>query len=69
MVETRQDWKPRDFWLGLLFFVCGVLVAAFVAGAIHNGLPMFVWGTGVLLAPLLLLLGGNAMWKSLRARA
>jgi hypothetical protein len=54
-------------WLGLLFLGMGVLVVAFAIAAMRNDMPIFLWGTGWLLGPVLLLLGGNAVWRSLRA--
>lgn len=59
---TRSDWR-----LGLLFAVTGLLVTGYAYGAMQNGTPVWLWATGWLLGPLMLLLGGNALWQTLRA--
>jgi hypothetical protein len=68
VTETEERWQPRDLWLGLLFFGFGCLIAVWVVLAARNGMPLALWGVGVLLAPVMLLVGGNALWKSLRSR-
>lgn len=61
------QWTRRDARLGLLFLVTGVLVTGHGYAAMRNGMPPFLWATAWLLGPAMLLLGGNAVWRALRA--
>lgn len=61
-------WRRKDAWLGLLFTAFGALVFAYALLARRNGMPIVLWGTALLFGPLLLLLGLNALVRSLRAR-
>ena len=67
--DVRDDprWTRRDARLGALFLVIGLLVIGFAYLAMQNDAPIMLWGGGWMLGPLLLLLGGNAVWRSLRA--
>ncbi|MEZ5967067.1 MAG: hypothetical protein R3F56_24735 [Planctomycetota bacterium] len=65
--RDSETWSRRDLGLGALFAVTGLLVTAFACLALQRGAPPFLWVTGCLLGPLMLLLGGNAIQKSLRA--
>ncbi len=60
-------WTRHDVRLGLLFLVMGLLVTGYAFAAAQNGVPTILWSLGWVLGPLMLLLGGNAVWRSLRA--
>lgn len=64
--DTR--WTGRDAWLGVLFAVTGLLVCTYSYLAWRNDVPALFWAPGVLVGPLMLLLGGNALWRSFRTR-
>lgn len=65
--NDAAGWTRRDARLGALFLLTGLLVTAYAFTAMQNGAPVMLWGTGWLLGPLMLLLGGNALWRSLRS--
>jgi len=62
-----DGWQRRDAWQGVLFLAVGAAVTwyAFLAG--RNGVPLGLWCGAVLAGPLFVLLGGNAIFRSLRA--
>lgn len=62
-----EGWRRKDAWTGLMFLCLGVLLVAYAVLAFRNGVPMVLWGTTVLLGPLLVLLGVNAIVRALRA--
>jgi hypothetical protein len=69
MAETPTDgWVRKDAWIGALFLVTGALATVYALLAARNDLPIRVWGAGALMGPLLLLLGGNATFRALRAK-
>jgi hypothetical protein len=69
MTESRTDsWQRKDAWFGVLFLVTGALATVYAVLAARNDLPIRVWGAGALMGPLLLLLGGNATFRALRAK-
>ncbi|MBL8729903.1 MAG: hypothetical protein JNM25_15865 [Planctomycetes bacterium] len=65
--DADAAWTRHDVRLGLLFLVLGVLVTGYALAAARNDVPTVLWSMGWVLGPLLLLLGGNAVWRSLRA--
>lgn len=66
-MSEEDRWTRKDALSGIAFFLIGVLVIAFSVLAMKNGYPIFIWGLGWLLGPLLLFLGGNAIVRGLRA--
>jgi hypothetical protein len=64
---SSEQWTRRDVRLGVLFLTTGILVVAYAFSAMRNGAPALLWGSGWVLGPLMVLLGGNAIWRSLRA--
>jgi hypothetical protein len=65
--STPDRWQRKDAWLGVLFVAFGVLVTLYAFLAMRNEAPMFPWGSGWIVGPLLLFLGGNAIVRSVRA--
>jgi hypothetical protein len=63
-----ERWERKDVWLGILFLLMGALVTLWAFLALRRDVPRAWWGAGFLVGPLLLLLGGNAIVRSSRAR-
>jgi hypothetical protein len=64
----RSDWKRRDVWLGALFVSVGVMSTLFAILAFDHDVPSFFWWTCAWVGPLFLLLGTNAVIRSLLSR-
>lgn len=62
-----QQWTRSDLRLGALFSLTGLLVTVYAWSAMRNEAPAFLWLSGWFVGPLMLLLGGNALWQALRA--
>jgi hypothetical protein len=60
-----EKWTRRDVWLGLLFLLKGALLAALTYSFHQNGLPMVLYIPSALLGTVFLLLGLNAVVRSL----
>jgi len=66
-MKSNCKWTRRDIWLGLLFLFAGILIVAYSLTAMLNGYPIAFWGLGWVLGPILILLGGNGVIRSMRA--
>jgi len=66
-MTPSDDWERRDLGLGALFLLLGVLVLAFGIGALRNALPLPSVGLALIAGPLLVVLGLNAIVRSIRA--
>lgn len=64
---TDEEWTRRDGWLGGLFVFAGVLITAFAVLTLDRGLPVVFWGAALLLGPVFVLIGGNAVVSAVRA--
>ena len=64
--DTR--WHRKDVWSSLLLTVAGALLLTYAILACRNGVPLMLWGTAMLFGPLLLLIGGNGIVRSLLAK-
>ena len=65
--STEQSrWTPKDVWLGVPFIVAGALLLVFAAVSIGGAWGFLAW-PAVILGPVILLLGVNAVLRSLRA--
>jgi len=60
-------WTTKDVRLGLVFLVSGALVIALALLETRNGIPMPLWALNWFVGPVLVLLGVNAIVRSLRA--
>lgn len=60
-----EGWTRRDVWLGLLFLLEGGLLAALTYSFHHNGLHLVLCIPSALLGTVFLLLGLNAVVRSL----
>lgn len=60
-------WRRRDVWRGLLFLFVGTLSTAYAWLAMRNGVAVGLWSGAWLAGPVLILLGANAVVRSLRA--
>ncbi|MCA8977002.1 MAG: hypothetical protein KDC98_19930 [Planctomycetes bacterium] len=58
----------RDAWLGVPFLVTGALMVIYAILAGRNGVPIVLWWAAVWLGPLFVLLGANAVVRSLWVR-
>ncbi len=67
MSEQDERWAPRDVMMGLAFLVAGAMVVLYAYSAMRKGVPIYFWGIGWIMGPFLLIIGGNAMWKSVRS--
>ena len=67
MTDSDDRWRPRDALLGLLFLVAGTLVTTLVVLAMRSELPFRYAAVGWILGPVLVLLGLNAILRSLRS--
>lgn len=67
-MTDEEKWTRKDFRLGLLFFAVGSLVGLFGYTLIVKGWPSLIWVPVWLIGVLLLFLGANAMFQSLRSR-
>lgn len=64
---TTSQWTRKDARLGVLFVLFGALATSYGVAAARNGVPSPLWLGALVLGPLMLLLGGNALVRSLRA--
>jgi hypothetical protein len=65
--NPTERWERKDVWLGLLFLLAGGLIVLHAVLVMRNRAPVTLWGLGLLVGPFLLLLGGNAVIRSLLA--
>ncbi|MEE2857760.1 MAG: hypothetical protein VX949_10245 [Planctomycetota bacterium] len=68
MNESNERWQRKDALTGLLLFSVGALVTVSAYLAMRSDMPDFLWGAGWILGPILVLIGGNAIIRSLLAR-
>ncbi len=68
MNESNERWQRKDVFTGLLLFSVGALVTAYAYLAMRNDMPGFLWGTAWILGPIFVLIGGNAILRSLLAK-
>lgn len=67
MAEDEEAWSRQDVWLGLGLLTAGILVTALAVLATKNGFSARFLVTGFLVGTLLIFLGGNAVFQSLRS--
>lgn len=67
--SNPEEWGASEACYGLLFLLTGVLTGWFFVGLVTSEFwPLvLVAGWGWLMAPLLVILGANALWESARA--
>lgn len=68
----QNDWQPRDAWMGLLFLGVGSAFVSILVSLIQSGQPadwliIAIGGVGWLSGPLCLLIGGNALFQSIKS--
>ena len=68
MNESNERWQRKDALMGLLFFSVGALAIVYAVLAMRNDMPGFLWGTAWIFGPSCLLIGGNAILRSLLAK-
>ena len=68
MNESNERWQRKDALTGLLFFSVGALAIVYAVLAMRNDMPGFLWGPAWIIGPICLLIGGNAIVRSLRAQ-
>lgn len=68
-MSATDRWERKDAWLGLLFLALGALLTVFAVLTARNDVPIARSGLAWVIGPLLLLLGGNALARSLRGKA
>ena len=66
--ESNERWQRKDALMGLLFFSVGALAIIYAVLAMRNDMPGFLWGAAWIFGPICLLIGGNAIIRSLRAK-
>jgi hypothetical protein len=68
VTDTQDRWERKDAWLGVLFLVFGLLITITSVVWMRRGTSPTVHGTGFVLGPILVLLGANAIVRSLASR-
>ncbi|MAW78131.1 MAG: hypothetical protein VX404_02715 [Planctomycetota bacterium] len=68
MNESNEQWQRKDALTGLLFCSIGALVTVYAYLAMRNDMPDFLWWPGWILGPILVLIGGNSIFRGLRGR-
>ena len=66
--SASRRWRRRDAWLGLLFLTVGGLMSWYAVLAYGNKVPLALWGAAAGFGPFMVLLGSNAIVRSLLAR-
>ena len=66
-MESSKRWTRNDVWLGLLFLAVGILIVVYAVLAMGNDVSFGYWGLGWVAGPLLIFLGGNGVFRSLRS--
>jgi len=66
--ESNERWQRKDALTGLLFFSVGALAIVYAVLAMRNDMPGFLWWPAWIFGPICLLIGGNAIIRSLRAK-
>jgi hypothetical protein len=65
-MDHDEEWTKKDVWLGSSCLAVGLLIVAFGYVARRNDVPLLYWGVAWILGPLLILIGGNGIVRSLR---
>ena len=70
--EIDNDWRPMDFWKGMLFLFVGLAFLKIFLNLVNSDDPIAwviigIGGFGWLSVPLFLMLGGNACFQSIRS--
>ncbi len=68
MNESDERWQRKDVFTGLLLFSVGAVVTVYAFLAMRSDMPDFLWWPGWILGPIFVLIGGNAILRSLLAR-
>ena len=68
MNESDERWQRKDVFTGLLLFSVGAVVTVYAFLAMRSDMPDFLWWPGWILGPILVLIGGNSIFRGLRGR-
>jgi len=66
-MEEDQRWTWTDVLWGGVFLLVGVLVSTVSFLAMRNGMPVALFGMGLVFGPTLAVLGVNAIWRGARS--
>ncbi|MHC4992419.1 MAG: hypothetical protein ACYTGC_15715 [Planctomycetota bacterium] len=66
---SKNEWTLKDVWLGLLFLAAGILIVVYAIVVTRGPLPFLLRASAWIVGPLLMLLGLNAVVRSLGAGA
>lgn len=63
-MNKADEWTPSDARTGLILLGVGGLIVACAVVAMRRGVPFVFWIPAWMVGPLLLLIGGHAIYRA-----